>query len=178
MAAKAPLEQMTSSTTATSAAMNVKCFFCGYNRHPRSKCPAKDAMCNSCANKGHFSQVCKSSSSKPTSAALPTLAIISAASPSCLSEAIVKVQINRLSADALIDTGSSESFVSNKMVKAHKLELSSADGEVFIASTSLHANVRGYCIVELVVLECTHSDFRLSVLQDLSRLMPSWTMTL
>ena len=26
------------------AAVNTKCFFCGLNRHPRSKCPAKDCV--------------------------------------------------------------------------------------------------------------------------------------
>ena len=104
MEANVHVEQTTSTNSATSAAVNAKCFFCGYNWHPCSKCPAKDAVCNSCGKKGHFSEVCKSSSSKLT-AALPTLTIISAASPRCLSNAIVKVQINGLSVDALIDPG-------------------------------------------------------------------------
>ena len=47
MEANAHMEQTTSTNTATSTAMNAQCFFCGYNRHHHSKCPAKDSPCNS-----------------------------------------------------------------------------------------------------------------------------------
>ena len=39
------------------AAVNTKCFFCGLNRHPRSKCSAKDCVCNSCGKTGHYARV-------------------------------------------------------------------------------------------------------------------------
>ena len=52
-------------------------------------------------------------------------------------------------------------------MKAHKWELFPADGEVSMASTSLHSNVREYCITELILSECTNSDVRLSVFLDL-----------
>ena len=32
----------------TLAAADPKCFFCGHSKHPRSKCPSKDAICNKC----------------------------------------------------------------------------------------------------------------------------------
>ena len=32
----------------TLAAADPKCFFCGNSKHPRSKCPAKDAIYNKC----------------------------------------------------------------------------------------------------------------------------------
>ncbi|XP_042216753.1 uncharacterized protein LOC121862513 [Homarus americanus] len=32
----------------TVAAANLKCFFCGLGRHPRSKCPARDVLCLNC----------------------------------------------------------------------------------------------------------------------------------
>ncbi|VDP90422.1 unnamed protein product [Echinostoma caproni] len=38
-------------------AMSTLCFFCGRPGHPRSKCPAREAICNSC-EKGHFQGVC------------------------------------------------------------------------------------------------------------------------
>ncbi|KAA3675925.1 uncharacterized protein DEA37_0008790, partial [Paragonimus westermani] len=30
------------------AASIPKCFFCRYNKHPRSKCPAREALCRNC----------------------------------------------------------------------------------------------------------------------------------
>lgn len=36
------------------------CFFCGYKRHPRNQCPAREAMCMKCSKKGHYARVCRS----------------------------------------------------------------------------------------------------------------------
>ena len=36
-----------------------KCGRCGRERHPREKCPAKDAQCHSCGRKGHYSAMCR-----------------------------------------------------------------------------------------------------------------------
>ena len=38
-----------------------KCYCCGQQRHPRSQCPAKNAVCSSCGKKGHYKAVCRSS---------------------------------------------------------------------------------------------------------------------
>ena len=117
----------------TSAAMVQKCFFCGGVRHPRFKCPAKDATCKNCSKTGHWVKVCRSSS-QSTAAALPTLAAThsdipgqssdsldsppqssqtpgtTAAAPGGLSRAVVKVQVNGKPLTGLIDTGSSTEF--------------------------------------------------------------------
>ena len=47
-------------STASSFQGGQKCFFCGYQRHPHSKCPARDATCSKCRKKGHFQKVCRS----------------------------------------------------------------------------------------------------------------------
>lgn len=36
------------------------CFFCGNQRHPRSKCPARESECRKCKKTGHWAKVCKS----------------------------------------------------------------------------------------------------------------------
>ena len=94
------------------------CYFCGNPRHPRYICPAKDAICSKCQRKGHFCQ-----SKKSITAAVhpdnnshqlesPTLATISAGTLSALSQAIKDVTINGNNIASLIDTGSTESFIS------------------------------------------------------------------
>jgi len=56
-----------------------------------------------------------------------------AASTCCLSKAIV----NGHAVEPLIDTGSSESFISSAMVKDHKWKVYTAKKKVTMASTSL-----------------------------------------
>lgn len=43
------------------------------------------------------------------------LATISAASPACLSKAILQVEVDGVVTDALIDTGSSDGYISSKV---------------------------------------------------------------
>jgi hypothetical protein len=38
---------------------NVECGYCGRHMHERDKCPAKEAKCNLCGKKGHYSRVCR-----------------------------------------------------------------------------------------------------------------------
>ena len=39
------------------SAVGVKCCLCGLSKHPRSRCPAREAMCYKCKKKGHFAKV-------------------------------------------------------------------------------------------------------------------------
>ena len=36
-----------------------KCGRCGREKHPRDKCPAKEAQCHNCQRKGHYSVMCR-----------------------------------------------------------------------------------------------------------------------
>ncbi|PIK39574.1 hypothetical protein BSL78_23581 [Apostichopus japonicus] len=47
-----PLMETIDSASTTTA----KCFFCGYAKHPRSRCPARDETCNKCDKRGHFAK--------------------------------------------------------------------------------------------------------------------------
>lgn len=38
------------------------CFFCGNLRHARSNCPARESECRNCKKKGHWANVCRSTS--------------------------------------------------------------------------------------------------------------------
>ena len=38
---------------------NSSCYYCGYDLHPRSKCPARDATCDKCRRRGHYAKVCR-----------------------------------------------------------------------------------------------------------------------
>ncbi|XP_027225401.2 uncharacterized protein K02A2.6 [Penaeus vannamei] len=152
------------------SATKAKCFFCGLLRHPRSKCPARDAVCHKCQKKGHFSKVCRTSSvsgsvTPNNSAMLAT--ITSAATPSILSKAVARVSINGIEADGLIDSGSSESFIHPDLVKRHSLNVQHSKSAVTMASTSLSAHTSGVCKVNIKVNGRDYESVRLTVLPKL-----------
>ena len=36
------------------------CWNCGYQKHSKEKCPAREAQCRNCGKTGHYAKVCKS----------------------------------------------------------------------------------------------------------------------
>ena len=163
--------------TPTSQTTGKRCFFCGQARHPRIQCPAREARCSACGKTGHYSRVCRSSkmtsvaaatSGDPSASSFPTLAATApAASPGGLSKAILRAEVNGQTVDALVDTGSSQSFVSHNLVKMNKWKLFPSSSKVFMASTAHSQKVMGYCVVTIKLTTHTYSDVKLSVLPDL-----------
>nr|XP_053654845.1 uncharacterized protein LOC128703986 [Cherax quadricarinatus] len=149
--------EVTVEPASVTAAAGTVCFFCGFSRHPRPKCPAREAMCHKCHKKGHFAKVCRANASTRASASThssdhATLATVtSAATPNSLSKAVVKVFIKGTEVDGLIDCGSSESFINLDLVKRLSLTLHHSSGTVSMASTSLSIQTLGFCKVNLRV---------------------------
>ena len=160
-------------STASSFQGGQKCFFCGYQRHPHSKFPARDATCSKCRKKGLFKKVCRSGappqSEGRTSTAMwrPTLTTISAEVPQSLTKSTTMVSVDGFEATALIDSGSSESFIHPGLVKSAALHVYPSSGTISMATSSLATNVSGYCLVGLVFGGRTYSRVRLSVLPEL-----------
>ena len=248
-----------------------KCWNCGNNRHPRSNCPARDAQCNKCNRKGHFSSLCRSSNnnnnnnnrrynngglsrnsdgrnsdgrnsdgrnsdgrnsdvrndgrsvqpamasssiqlnvdnnrpylasinvdscntSPPTTntktlkilhvivsiimsiinwsiSKIPTLklpiAATTGATPLSLRKAIKDVTINGVELSALIDSGSSHSFIHPRIVSQYSLEVIKDNESVSLADKSL-ADSAGHCFVDLMVSERSYPSQKLSIMNNL-----------
>ena len=158
---------------ASSSTVAEKCYFCGFFKHLRTKCPARDATCHKCQKKGHFAKVCRSISAptKRISAASDSyshsLAAVVAAAPSSLSPAVTKVLVNGAKCDGLIDSASSLSFVHPKVVEKYKLQVFPANSDVSMASTSLRVDTKGFCKVSLEMDGRKYGDFCLTVFPDL-----------
>ena len=150
-----------------SAADNTCCFFCGYPRHPRSKCPAKDAICKGCNKKGHFLKVCRTSKVKTRSTNSILSSLTLAASPRSLSLAVTQVLVNDIPLQALIDTGSTESFVSSSVTRRYKWPIVPSQNTITLASTSCTSITTGHCFVNVAFKNKVYHRFRLSVLNNL-----------
>lgn len=148
------------------------CFFCGGNVHQRIKCPAFHAICQNCDKKGHFAKVCRNADFKKTTNAvleskIQQLGAISAASPASLSKTTVSITINNYKADALIDSGSSTSFIDNNF--AHMLSLKRLPWKetVTLASKKRTSSVDGFCYATIQLNEHTYNRKPLYILDDL-----------
>ena len=143
-----------------------RCYFCGGSRHDRRRCPAKDAVCNKCSKEGHFAKVYqfapKSNSENMTSAAarafppyLTLASMLSAAVPGSLRKAIVDIKINRhdmqpITTEARIDTGSSDSYISKSLTEKIKLKIQPTHATVSFAESSIQVNSIGYAVVDII----------------------------
>ena len=162
------------SGSVVAAVTGAKCYFCGYSKHPRHKCPAKDATCRNCQKKGHFSKVCRSvpivgrpEQSSAAACVHPTLATVPSAAPPTLQKSSTKVVINGVSATALIDSCSSESFIHPDLVDTLNLPKHPACKSISMAQSTLSAETLGHCIVSLDLDGKTYSDLHLSILPGL-----------
>ncbi|GAA51484.1 hypothetical protein CLF_106239 [Clonorchis sinensis] len=147
------------------------CYFCGYDAHPRPKCPAREAVCNLCGKRGHFRRVCRLKNTakfhticttKPTSSSL-----FVAAAPTCLAHAIATIEVNGIALRALVDTGSSCSFINAKVVKLHNWKIYPTFSVVTMASTSLCCRKTGYACVSVRYRDTSHNELKLFVMPNL-----------
>lgn len=93
--------------------------------------------------------------------------MLSAASPGCLSRAVMKVKVNGVSANAIVDIGSSESFVNSRIVDTHAWKFFASVGEVPMANISLTSKVLTYWITEVELKTPKYSDTTPSMMPDL-----------
>lgn len=159
-----------------------KCYFCGYTKHSRDKCPAKDQLCNKCSKKGHFARVCRGNpraTNAPTAAireyeeslsslstySSPTLATVVGSCNEMKSTAIVK--IGDVDVTALVDSGSQESFIHPDVVKRAALTVNCSTKKVSMATSSLTVATEGICIIDFEMNGHKYTHVKLSILPNL-----------
>ena len=93
--------------------------------------------------------------------------MMSAASVKSMSDATVNIMMKGNKACTLLDTGSSESFISQALASSCDLPVTSRTTSVSMASTALPTNTVGYCVATFTLQGCVYQDVKLSVLLDL-----------
>ncbi|GFX03587.1 retrovirus-related Pol polyprotein from transposon opus [Trichonephila clavipes] len=162
-------EETVATSAASSSSRSQKCFFCGNDLHSRILCPARDVTCRNCGKKGHYQRVCKSRPGRNSSnvvASSNTLVAISR-STHCLQKSIIKALVNNIQLSALIDTGSSLSFLNEKHVAKCKLKVEPYLGKISMANSSMVTETEGVCKVNLKIENFTYQNVELLVMKDL-----------
>ena len=152
---------------------STKCFFCGYSRHPRPKCPAKDALCKGCGKQGNFQKMCMSSKSNRNTNKFASAmhsqisAAFSAAAPGCLSKAVIDISINNTTTKALVDTGSSDSFMCPELASKLGLKKYYSIKKISMASTNHCTTSKGHCFATFRYQDTVYRNIRLSLMPGL-----------
>ena len=95
----------------------------------------------------------------------PTLTTISAEERQSLTKSTTMVSVDGFEATALINSGSSESFIHPGLVKSAALHVYPSSGKISMATSSLAPNVSGYVLLVSYLGGRTYPRVRLSVLQ-------------
>ena len=161
-----------SSLAATHPRKQFKCYFCGGGSyHVRRHCPARETICGNCEIRGHNTKCClsKKKSTSTTASLYPSLCAtgITASFPPNLQNAGTSVLINGHSLIAHIDSGSSDSFISQSAATQLKLQVHPSTKNISMALTTMNTTVLGYCTMDITLNNSTYRNVRLSVLKDL-----------
>ena len=158
-------ERYVASTTRTA-----KCFFCGNGPHSRSICPAREAVCNKCKKMGHYQRVCRSSASINNGikqSAFITLAASKYAAGDSLHSSCVDISVEGKTVSALIDSGSTHSFIHPDLVKQHLMTIQPTQENVTMATSTFSTKMVGYCLINITLKGRLYSNVKLYILPNL-----------
>ncbi|XP_072389424.1 uncharacterized protein [Diabrotica undecimpunctata] len=123
--------------------------------------------------KGHFSKVCRLQMPNSVSAAVLATPTSSsnvrnlAADPQCLSKSVTEIKVNGNTTESLIDTGSSESYISKNYALSINVKTFRSHASIIMASTALRTTISEHCFVNLEINEHSYKNVKLSIIQDL-----------
>ena len=96
----------------------------------------------------------------------PTLAAVTASVPPLLTKSAAPVTVNGLETKALVNSGSSESFIHPRLVKSAALRVYPSSGTISMAASSLATKVEGHCFIDLKLDGRSYKKVCLSVLPN------------
>jgi len=135
-----------------SAATKSVCFWCGGKSHPRSSCPAKDSTCRNCQKSGHWASVCRAKRRMTTATAATRgvsgdddLSIASILAAIERASSIIQVRLNGITTQALLDTGSEKSFVTEKFLEDNRVEFNRSNRSNVCLADNSRLPVSGTC---------------------------------
>ena len=147
---------------------NPDCRFCGEGMHLRKFCPAKHSRCSFCRQAGHFPAVCEKQARMNNRSATRTSQLANVPNPSSpLSKSITKVKVNGHEVNALVDTGSTMTFINSELANRLGLVANPPRSVITLASSSNSTWTEGNVSVKLELEDFTYEQFPVQVLKNL-----------
>ena len=154
-------EQAINSVRSDKKKRNFSCNFCGRKTwHPRSRCPAKDENCNFCGNIGHYAKCCLKRKDSLNCVDQPSSLASSTTSHGNFSQHVLAdITVNNIAAQALVDTGSTNSYISKNFVKKHNIPYKSMKYVANLVNVSLQTEICSVCYLNLIFMGECYNDF-------------------
>ena len=177
-------EEMGESSHAAVAITKNVCLFCGsYRPHDYKKCRAKSQVCRKCNEKGHYERAChlqrkpgfqtKSSKTRyEQSAAVNDVNYLCAVDSTAkrtrgLDHALVPVYVEGNRLKALLDTGSSKSYISEHLAQRFGVQRIREGFKVGMAQATNELKISSVCIVSIKLYNEEYVHVALYVMKNL-----------
>ena len=141
--------------------------FCGSKRHPRKFCPARSVTYFKCFKRGHFSKVCCSKRPLCKNDTIANAMIMGIFANVVHSKVYIPVFVNGSKANALFDSGSTLSYLSNDLSKRLKLTLVASDSCAGLAVKGCIFRGIGKCLANIELNGQNYDDVSFTILEDL-----------
>lgn len=166
---------MSTAEDSSAATFKATCYYCGNLNHPRVRCPARNVVCLKCGRRGHFGKVCKAPiTNKRRNTGAFTSAATHDDSVACPTDVAdpphrttINVRVNDVKMTALVDSGSTISFLHPSITKQLGIHLTPASENIILASSDFSTQVMGNCFVDLKVQHHSYPLFKFSVIPQL-----------
>ena len=109
-----------------------QCRFCGNGSHQRNMCEARSVICNFCNKKGHLRSVCERYLSLASGQHIVTSSVFN----HNLAKTIVSIEINGEPFSALIDTGSTDSYIDLNVAQKFRFKKISKIRNITLAASN------------------------------------------
>ena len=147
---------------------NFTCYFFGESKwHSRSRCLAKSEICDFCEKVGHCAKCYLKRKNSLNCVNQPCLAPATALRSTFSEHVLAEISVNNISGQALVDTGSTNSYLNKEFVKRNKLPYKTIKYFANMADISLKTEICGVSYLNLTFLEQHYKNFKFYVTSNL-----------
>ena len=128
---------------------------------------ARNENCNFCGKLGHYAKCCLKRKDSSNCVGPPSLATTTALQSTFSKHVLADIIVNNKTAQALIDTDSTNSYINEEFLNKHDLCYKSINYVAIMANVTLQTEIIGVCFLNLTFMENQYKNFKFFVMPNL-----------